>query len=369
MMGVRGSVSAEDRNSKLKDNERMSLVVLPEIKPNEEIEDAVWDQYVLSHPQGTLFHLSGWQRVLESTFSFRSFSCAAVKEGRITGVLPLFLVRHLPFGHSLVSAPLAVYGGICADNTGAEQALLNHARQLAERMGVRYLELRNQVSLEGMPVKDLYFTFRREIFSDPEKNLAAIPRKQRRMVRQGEKYGLASCMGGEELLGDFYHLYAYSVRNLGTPVFPIGLFRNLLREFGASCRIFGIFHQKKMVAGVMTFFFRDQVLPYYAGALREAYQYAVNDFMYWGLLSYGAEQGFKVFDFGRSKKGSGPYDFKRHWGFEPIPLPYQYHLVKQSEMPNLSPTNPKFSLAIELWKKMPLPMTQWLGPKIVRFFP
>ena len=95
---------------------------------------------------------------------------------------------------------------------------------------------------------------------------------------------------------------------------------------------------------------------------------SANDFMYWKLLCYGAEHGYKVFDFGRSKQGTGPYDFKRHWGFEPTPLPYQYHLVTQKVIPNLNPTNPKLSLPIELWKRLPLPVSQWLGPKIVRFF-
>jgi FemAB-related protein (PEP-CTERM system-associated) len=366
MIELKSSVEGRDFN--LRDFRKMNLA-LPEIKPKEEIKDSVWDEYVLSNPNATFFHLSGWQRILETTFPYRSFSFAEIKDGRISGILPLFLVRNLPFGHSLVSVPLAVYGGICADDSDTEFALLNHARQMADRMGVRYLELRNQVSLEGMPVKDLYVTFRKEIFSDPEKNLAAIPRKQRRMTRQGEKYGLSVSIGGEELLNGFYNVYAQSVRNLGTPVYPIGLFQCLLREFGSSCRILAVFHQKEMVAAVMTFFFRDQVLPYYGGALRAAFSYGANDFMYWSLLSYGAEQGYKIFDFGRSKKGSGPYDFKRHWGFDPTPLPYQYHLVQQREMPNLSPNNPKFSLAIELWKKMPLSMTQWLGPKIIRYFP
>lgn len=349
--------------------ERMREIVSSEIQTKEAIKDAVWDEYVLTHPRATFFHLSGWQRILEETFSYRSFSFAATREGRVTGVFPLFLAPSLPFGRLLISMPLAVYGGVCADDEATESALLSHAKGMADQMGVRYLEIRNQSPLEGMPVKDLYVTFRKEIFSDPEKNMAAVPRKQRRMIRQGEKYELAARLGGEELLADFYNVYAHSVRNLGTPVYPIGLFRNLLREFGASCRILAVFHEKRMVAAVMTFFFRDQVMPYYGGALREAFQYAANDFMYWSLLCYGAEQGYKVFDFGRSKKGSGSYDFKRHWGFEPTPLSYQYHLVQQKTLPNLSPANPKFALPIEIWKRMPLSLSRWLGPKIIRFFP
>jgi FemAB-related protein (PEP-CTERM system-associated) len=328
-----------------------------------------WDAYVMHHTPATFFHLTGWQRVVEKTFAYRSFSCAARCNGRITGVLPLFLVRQLPFGHALVSAPLAVYGGLCADDIGSRDALLHHAKALAQQLQVRYLELRQTEPLQDLPQKDLYVTFRRAIDSDPEKNMAAIPRKQRRMIRQGDKYGLRALVGGEELLERFYQIYAHSVRRLGTPVYPRNLFADFLREFDSACRILAVFHNTEMVAGVMTFFFRDQVLPYYGGALQEALPYAVNDFMYWQLMCYAAEQGYRLFDFGRSKQGTGAYDFKRHWGFEPTPLPYQYYLVRQKTLPNINPLDAKFALPIEVWKRLPLGCTQWLGPKLVRFFP
>jgi FemAB-related protein (PEP-CTERM system-associated) len=331
--------------------------------------EKTWNEYVLRHPQATFFHLMGWWRVLERTFPYRSVSCVAWQDGHISGLLPLFLVRHLPFGYSLVSLPLAVYGGVCADDTETELALLRYAQALANQMKVHYLELRNRTLCDGLPAKHLYATFRREIHNDVEKNLAAIPRKQRRMIRQGDKHGLVARVGGEEFLKGFYHIYAQSVRNLGTPVYPFKLFVNLLHEFGPACRILAIFHEEQMVAGVMTFFFRDQVMPYYGGALPQALGYAVNDFMYWRLLCYGAEQGYRSFDFGRSKQGTGSYDFKRHWGFEPKVLPYQYHLVRQKTLPDQNPLNPKFSLAIETWKHLPLWLTQKLGPTLVQFFP
>jgi hypothetical protein len=164
--------------------------------------DSTWDEYVKSHPRASFFHLKGWLRVLEKTFSYESFSCLAKVDGRITGVLPLFRVRILPFGHSLVSLPFAVYGGICADDVRASEALLGHAQILAGHMGVRYVEFRNQETIGDLPVKNLYVTFRKEILSDPEKNLDLIPRKQRRMIRQGEKCNLTARVGGMEYLKD-----------------------------------------------------------------------------------------------------------------------------------------------------------------------
>jgi FemAB-related protein (PEP-CTERM system-associated) len=328
-----------------------------------------WDTYVLQHPQATFFHLFGWQQVVQKNFRYHAFLCVARRNGRLCGILPLFLVRILPFGHALVSTPWAPYGGVCADDNIVLLALIEHAKALATDMNVRYLELRNRLPCNDLPAKDLYVTFRREIFKDAEKNMAAIPRKQRRMIRQGDKHGLIARIGGQELLSDFYQIYSHSVRNHGTPVFAQSFFVNLMCEFGDTCRILAVSRQGQMIAGVMTFFFRDQVLPHYAGALREGFRYAVNDFMYWHLLCYGAEEGYRIFDFGRSKCGTGSYNFKRHWGLEPTPLAYQYYLVRQTTVPDQNPLNPRFALPIRIWKQLPLGMTQWLGPKLVHFFP
>jgi len=268
-------------------------------------------------------------------------------------------------GYALVSAPLAVYGGICADDIGSRDVLLSYAQSLARQLQVHSLELRQLEPGQDLPVKELYIIFRKEIDSDPAKNMAAIPRKQRRMVRQGDKYSLHVCVGGEELLKGDYQIYAHSVRNLGTPVYPYKLFAYFLQECGPACRIFAVLHNEDMLAGVTTFFFRDQVLPYYGGA----FQYAVNDFMYWQFMCYAAERRYRVLDFGGRKPGTGSYDCKRHWGFDPLPLPYQYYLVRQRTLPDLHPLNAKLSLPMKMWKRLPLWCTQWLGPKLGRFFP
>ncbi len=152
-------------------------------------------------------------------------------------------------------------------------------------------------------------------------------------------------------------------------MFPLSYLKNIMHVFNDKCKILSVMYNGRMVAAVMTFFFKKTVIPYYSGALRYSFKYAVNDFMYWELMKYGCEKGFNVFDFGRSKKGTGSYNFKRHWGFEQIPLHYQYYLVKQKEMPDLNPLNPKFRLMISLWKKLPLPITKAVGPMIVRNIP
>lgn len=330
---------------------------------------AEWDAFAAGHPDATFFHRAGWQQAVQRTFGYRPRCLVARRGGRIAGILPLFQVPTLPWGRALVSAPQAVYGGPVADDPESLGALVARARALGEELGVRYVEYRNIAPLPSLPGKDLYVTFRRPILATADENMAAIPRNQRRSIRIALKNGLTSEVGRAELLEPFYDLYSHSVRNLGTPVFPRKLFESLLAAFGADCRILLVRREGRPAAAVLTFFYRDQVLPYYGGARREEFRYAVNDFMYWSLLCYGMDQGYKVFDFGRSKKGSGSFDFKRHWGFEPTPLHYQYQLVRQREVPDLSPRNRRFSLAIEMWKRTPLWLSRRIGPALVRYFP
>ena len=331
--------------------------------------DESWDRFVSGHPDGTIFHQAVWRRIVERAFGHRPYYLAATEEGGIRGVLPLFEVKSRLFGHSLVSVPFGVYGGILAADPEAEKALVSAAGDLAARLGVHYAELRH-VHANGynLPTKDLYVTFRRPIDPDPEANFAAIPRKQRRMIRQGEKHGLTAEFENDAVEA-LYDVYAESVHNLGTPVFPLRWFEIIREEMGEACRILLVRREGRVEAGVMVFYDRDVVMPYYGGARKDAFQYAVNDFMYWELLRRSAEEGRGVFDFGRSKKESGSYHFKRHWGFEPEDLAYQYILGPGKEMPNVSPNNPKYRLFIETWKRLPVPVAKWLGPRIVRNIP
>ena len=328
-----------------------------------------WDAFVRSTPGGSPFHLLAWKRAVETAFGHRSHYLMAWRDGAVEAVLPLFETRGLFGGRGLVSVPYGVYGGICAATPAAASALVEAASSLADRVGASYVELRHRPGHAlDLPTKTLYVTFSRPISRSDEENLAAIPRKQRRMTRQGLKNGLRAELGVQHL-DRFWNIYAHSVHALGSPVFPRRLFRAIVQEFGKDCELLTIWKDETTVSGVLTLFFEDQVLPYYGGALSEALPYAVNDFMYWELLSHAAKAGYRTFDFGRSREGTGAYHFKRHWGFEPEPLPYQYILRDGHQMPNLSPSNPKMHLAVQMWKRLPLPMTKVIGPYLTRYLP
>ncbi len=325
-----------------------------------------WNEFVFAHPEGTFFHRVEWVDVLRRAFGHPARYLLAERDGEICGVLPLAHLKSLIFGNSLISTPFCVYGGILASDASAFQALEQEACTLARTLGVQYLEMRNRQRLHpDWPCKDLYVTFRKEIQPQSEANLSAIPRKQRAMVRKGIQKGLVAEV--DKTPERHYALYSQSVRNLGTPVFARKYLEVLCEVFGSDCEIRTVVSEGNAVASVLSFYFRDEVLPYYGGGSSAARPVAGNDFMYWAVMEAARERGCKTFDYGRSKRGTGAFEFKEHWGFEPQPLFYEYYLVKANSMPNLSPTNPKYQRAIALWQRLPLPLTQLIGPAAARW--
>ena len=232
----------------------------------------------------------------------------------------------------------------------------------------RYLELRDGLNGEGFRLREgTYFGFRRPIFGSDEENMAAIRRKQRRMIRVGQQSGLTSRLGMQDL-DRFHDLYARSVRHLGTPVFPRRYFRRLADTFGERCLLLTVWKEQVPVAGVLSFVFGDTILPYYAGSRREYFRYAINDFMYWELMRHARESGLREFDFGRSKKGTGAFDFKCHWGFEPEPLRYRVHVPGGGPLPDRTASSSNVQLLRRAWSRLPLPITKLLGPVLIRRF-
>jgi FemAB-related protein (PEP-CTERM system-associated) len=327
---------------------------------------AAWDAFVQTCPQATFFHRAGWQRILADVFRHDTYFLYAELDGQVAGVLPLAHVDSALFGNSLVSLPFAVYGGVAAATQAVALALEKEAARLARHLGVDHLELRNVVRRHAdWPLQDLYVTFRRAILPDEEANMLAIPRKQRAMVRKGAKNGLRSQIdAGVER---FFELYADNVHRHGTPALPKKYFEALRTEFGPDCEVLTVVAPDgRALSSVLSFYFRDEVLPYYAGDDVLARDLAANDFKYWELMRRACARGLKVFDYGRSKQGTGSYAFKKNWGFEPAPLHYEYQLYKRDAIPQNNPANAKYRLMIETWRRLPLGVANWLGPFVVR---
>lgn len=327
---------------------------------------ARWDAFVDGCAQAGFFHRSGWKRVLEQGLGHATHFIYAERDGVIEGVLPLGHVDSMLFGSSLVSTPFCAYGGVAATTTEARALLEDEACRRAEALGVDQLELRHreQRHSDWPARRDRYVTFRQALDPDPEVNYHRIRRKQRAMIRKGIAAGLEARI--ESDVERFYAIFAESVRNLGTPVFPKRYFRELKAAFGEDCEVLCVWQGERLVAGVMSFYFRDEVLPYHGGGGTAARGLYANDFMYWDIMRRAAESGVRIFDYGRSKVGTGSYDFKRHWDFTPEPLHYEYHLVRARDIPDLSPMNPKYRAFIATWRRLPLPVTRLLGPMLAR---
>ena len=326
---------------------------------------AAWQAYVAAHPQTGFFHRWAWRELLEAQWGHATHHLIAHRAGRVCGVLPLALVRSRLFGTRLASLPFCASAGPLVDDEAVLIALDAAALALGRRLGVGHIEYRCERPVHpDWPVNGLYAGFRRSIGPDDDANLRAVPRKQRAMVRKGIGHGLRAAIEDVDAL---YPLYADNVHRHGTPALPRRWLRALQRTFGDDCEVLIVRDAAgHAVSGVLSFRQGGTMLPYYAGDLPRARDLAANDFKYWALMRHAARQGCTQFDFGRSKVGTGPYHFKRNWGFAPEPLAYEYRLLTDRDLPQHNPANPRYRLLIATWRRLPRALVGWLGPQLVR---
>lgn len=342
-----------------------------EIRPLKPDDREAWDAFVQAHAHGSPFHLIAWKKTMEDVFGYSARYLIAVEGNCVRGVLPLFLVKNVIMGKVLISSPFAVYGGILADCAEAKQAIGEQALKLGAELGVEYIDLRNaqleQVLYESNVTR--YVTFTREVTPDEDAILGELTFKKRRnTVRKALKNNFSIRIQHTDFRA-FEDLHSRTLRRLGTPNFPPRLFRTLLENFKGSIDIREVVLEDKVVAASMNFFFRDQMHTYYAASNPQYLSLVPNDFMYYEHLRWAGSHGYRTFDFGRSKLGTGTAEYKRYWGATMRELPYEMLLVNRKQMPNYSPQNPKFQLAIKIWQQLPLPLTRALGPHLVKLFP
>lgn len=326
--------------------------------------ESAWDAFVGTQADAAFFHLYGWRRVLGDALHHRTHYLVAEQDGAIVGILPLVHVKSALFGNTLSSLAFCTHAGPLAGSSEAAQALQVAASRLAHDLGVGTLEYRLlEPSGAKRLTKDLYETFSKPILPDEQANMEAIRSKQRNIIRKGIKNGLTF---GTDVLDNFYAAYAESVRNLGTPVFPRRLFARILHEFPAHTELVSATFDGRVVSSALNYYFRDAVCPYYWGGTYEARDLKGNDFLAWSILCRAAARGCTKFDFGRSKKGTGAYQWKENLGFTAHPLYYEYELVRDKTMPDVNPLNPRYRLFVDTWKKLPLPLASLIGPWISR---
>ena len=333
--------------------------------------DAQWDGYVLAHPEGTVFHTTAWRSAVREAFRHEAVYLTALRGDRIVGVLPMFLVASRLAGRMLVSVPYAVGGGIIADDEDAVGMLFNAAKDLAEERRCTTIELRSErAAIRSLPAADRYVGFRRDLPTGVSDVLRSLPRKARAAARNARDKFQLTVSFGDEHLHNVWQLYSINMRRLGSLTYPFRFFERLIGYTPGRHWVSLVKWDSRPVAGLVTFLFKDRVIPYFFGATDDARRCSAANYIYLTAMERGVEEGFRVFDFGRSRRDNpGSYNFKRFQGFEPHSLGYQCYTAPGHGPPNLSPSNPKYRFARKLWTHLPLWVTQAAGARIARHIP
>ena len=327
------------------------------------------DRFLADRAAATPFHRPAWSEAVERGCGHQAhYLIAQGWGGRIAGVLPLSEIRSALFGSALVSTGFGVGGGILAEDPRAAAVLAEAAWTLAEEVGCPRLELRGGDLPDGFQrCEGEYAGFVRDLPQDEESILKAIPRKQRAEVRRALGLGMDIEIGrNEAALDAHFAVYSESVRNLGTPVFPRGLFKAVLEAFGADADIVTVRMAGRPVASVLSFYHEGTVYPYWGGGTRQARALRSNELLYFALMRHARERGCRRFDFGRSKVGTGAFAYKKNWGFEPQPLVYGIRTASGAAPRSVNPLDPRYRLQIALWRRLPLVVANRLGPIIAR---
>jgi serine/alanine adding enzyme len=331
-----------------------------------------WDRYVMEARDSVSYHLIGWKAVIEKSFGHKTYYLLSEdKQRQVNGILPLVCLKSLLFGKYMVSIPFVNYGGICAETEGIEEELLNGAIHLAKQEGVDHIELRHtRNTWSGLPVKTAKASMRLSLPPKEEELWSSFSSKLRSQIRKPIKEGMVSKFGKEEELDSFYSVFSVNMRDLGTPVYSKTFFRNILREFKERAWICSVYTREgdPAASGFLLEFKKRLEIPW-ASSIRRYNSLSPNMLLYWSVLKFGCDMGCSLFDFGRSTIDEGTYKFKEQWGAKPTQLYWHYWLRNGNSLPDLSPDNPKYRLAIRLWKKLPVTLTRWIGPGIVKNLP
>jgi serine/alanine adding enzyme len=331
-----------------------------------------WDDYVMRSQDARCYHLTGWKDVIEQSFGHTTWYLLSENErGSINGILPLVQLKSQLFGNFAVSLPYFNYGGLCADNAEISAQLADDAIRCAKEGGAQHIELRQNIPMDiGWQVKTSKVSMFLSMPPTPGDLWKSFSSKLRNQVQRPTKEGMSAIIGREECLDDFYTVFSVNMRDLGTPVYSKEFFRSILRAFPESSWICTVrTKERQPVAAGFLVGFKDTLEIPWASSLRQYNRHGPNMLLYWTVLSMGCEKGYKSFDFGRSTPGEGTFRFKEQWGARPVQLYWHYWMKNGLKPPELNPHNPKYRLAINIWKRLPVSLTRLIGPSIVKNLP
>ncbi len=334
--------------------------------------DARWDAFVDTTPRASVYHHGVWQDVVAEVFGHETYYLMAVgpDSSRATGVLPLVRVRSRLFGDYMVSMPYFNYGGAVAAHPWIEDVLMQEACKVADRIGATHVEFRDSAPRDGpWLLRRDKVTMLLELPDSAEKLWKQLGSKIRAQVKRPGREDAETVAGGVELLDEFYKVFSRNMRDLGTPVYPQSFFAKMLGTVPETSGIVLVRLRGEPAAAGFLIGSGARIEVPWASSLRKFNSTSVNMLLYWEMLKVGIEQGYGLFDFGRCTENSGSHRFKKQWGAVQEQLYWHYWVREGADMPNLSPQNPKYGLAIMAWQHLPLFVANWIGPRIVKNLP
>lgn len=333
-------------------------------------EVIAWNDYVAKQSAASIHHLSQWRDILKKTYSINSYYFYALDQHQqIVGILPLTRLRSRLFGDMFVSMPYFQRGGAIANHPLIEQKLMAVANEKAAQLGIDHIEYRDNIPRDGLPVTSHKVNMVLALPDSVNTLWHNFTPKLRAQIKRPQRLTPQVVIGGKEFLDDFYRVYTRNMRDLGSPAHSKQLVENILYYFPEKSWIIVIRLDNKPVSAGLLLGYADTMEIPLASTIRKVNPHSMNMLLYWEVLQLATRQGYKNFDFGRSGKDTGTYRFKKQWGAQPQQMYWHYWLSNVNELPALNPSNPKYALMIKLWKKLPVILTRWVGPSIVKNIP
>lgn len=329
-----------------------------------------WNQYVEGNKAATIYHRQEWQPLISSTFGHNTvYLYATNNENELVGILPITQLKSKVFGNFLVSVPYFNYGGAVGDHAEIELLLINKAAELSADLDCQHIECRDTIARDGFPVRTDKVNMILQLPDTIDLLWSGFSKKLRAQIKRPQKEATTTKLGSINLLSDFYFVFSRNMRDLGTPVYTKEFFKNILETFPEDAHIIIVYLNNRPVSAGFLIGYKDTLEIPWASTIRDVNNLSINMLLYWEVLKFAINNSFKFFDFGRSSKGAGTYRFKKQWGANPKQLYWHYWLKDGGDIPTINPSNPKYALFIYFWKKLPIFITQIIGPHIVKYLP
>ena len=326
-----------------------------------------WNNYAAQHAAGTIYYRYEWQQILRQCYSLSSYYFAAHCNDKIVGILPITRHTSWLFGDYMVSMPWYGRGGPIADTPEIEDQLIQVAADFASKEAVDHIEFREEVPRKSLPSKTHKVNMVLDLPDTQEQLWHSFTSKLRAQIKRPQREKTSFLIGGEELIHDFYKVYARNMRDLGSPPHCKQFIVQIMRNFTSESRLAIVYLDHKPVSAGLLLSKENTIEIPLASTIKEVNHLSMNMLLYWNILSYAIENSYHYFDFGRSSVNAGTYRFKRQWGAKPKTLHWNYWIEDRGIIPSINPTNPKYRVVIWFWKHLPIGLANFIGTRLIRY--